>query len=366
MKATTLARLEQYVRPFMTRRTPQKVISTYSKGRLDFLTKFKEELPEKVYTPPTHFQQMLWGLRFQSPIMNSAGMFKNAEGYDIVLRQGAGAYLGGTSTWNARDGNSKEGIHLPFVPYPRSHSASNWLGLPNDGDIINSQRVLEMTHVEGCPIGWSLMGSPDFHGEEKLANLVKGMKLYEQAGVDFLEINESCPNTAHSQEEGLAQRLGYIKDNFLNKRQRQLPVIVKFSNDTPVEQIPKLMDLLFEQGYSGVNFGNTSTAYAKRKEMIHPKEHALFDYFTTHFGGGLSGKPLKESSLELCVKAVEYLKAGKPTQEFHVIRTGGIETTNDVKESLQAGISLVQWFTGYFENFAKYGHRLYEKILEQR
>ena len=48
----------------------------------------------------------------------------------------AAAYLGGTGTWNARRGNEKDGIYLPFVPYPASHAASNWLGLPNDGDEI--------------------------------------------------------------------------------------------------------------------------------------------------------------------------------------------------------------------------------------
>jgi len=213
------------------------------------------------------------------------------------------------------------------------------------------------------------MGSPDFQGEEKLRYLVRGMMRYEKAGVDFLEINESCPNTAHGkpQDDEIANRLKYVSDNFMAQLKRRLPVIVKFSNDTESEQVPALMDLLFELQYDGINFGNTSTDYAKREILIDKRERRLYRYFTTDdsfgVGGGVSGRPLKESSLELAGTAVQYLKEGKPSQEFHVIRTGGIETLKDIQESNDAGISMNQWYTGYFENFSKVGHRVYQEIL---
>ena len=297
--------------------------------------------------------------------MNAAGMFKNGECYEMAARQGAGAYLGGTGTWNSRRGNEKDGIYLPFVPYPKSHSASNWLGLPNDGDEVNSQRAKQLERIANTPVGWSVMGSPDFQGEEKLKYLVEGMWLYKKAGVDFLEINESCPNTSHGrpQDDDMANRLRYLKEHFLDQRTRRLPVIVKFSNDIGHEQLPALLDLLFELGYDGVNFGNTSTAYAQRRGRIEPSETRLFDFYAQEFGGGVSGRPLRESSLELAGRAVEYIEAGKPSQEFHVIRTGGIETLDEVQESERAGISLNQWYTGYFENFAKNGHDVYKELF---
>src|SRR3989344_5995184 len=366
MKATIIAKIESILRPLITRLPPKLVVSAYSSGRLNFLKKLKQDIPSETYFPSEDFSKELWGIRFRAPIMNAAGMFKNGECYEICAIQGAGAYLGGTGTWNQRKGNEKNGIYLPFMPYPNSHSASNWLGLPNDGDEVNSQRAKKLERIADTPIGWSIRGSPDFQGEEKLRYLVQGMKLYEQAGVDFLEINESCPNTAHGkpQDDDMTNRLRYVKENFLDQRTRRLPVIVKFSNDTEAEQLPSLLDILFELGYDGVNFGNTSTAYNERKEKIDKREKKLFDFFTKTFGGGISGRPLRESSLELAGRTVEYVKAGAPSQEFHVIRTGGIETLSDIQDSERAGISLNQWYTGYFENLSKHGHDVYRKLFE--
>ncbi len=365
MKATTLARFERFIRPFATRLPSGFVVSKYSQGRLYFLDKLKEEFPSEQYPPRKELVRNLWGIEFRSPIMNSAGIFKNGECYEMVTLQGAGAYLGGTGTWNQRKGNEKSGISLPFAPYPKSHSASNCLELPNDGDVVNSYRASKLERIAGCPIGWSVSSSPDFQGEEKLNKLVKGIKLYENAGVDFIEINESCPNIIHSlQQEDLEERLKYVKEQFLDKRNRKIPIIVKFSNDTKISQVPELLDLLFEYGYDGVNFGNTSVDYSNIRCNINTKEKKLFDYFVNNFGGGISGRPLKYNSLYLAGRAVEYLNKGKPPQEFHVIRTGGIENYKDIKDSDNAGISLNQWYTGYIENFANYGHKVYEELFK--
>ena len=74
---------------------------------------------------------------------------------------------------------------------------------------------------------------------------------------------------------------------------------------------------------------------------------------------------MKEDSLKLCSEAVKYVNSKHLPQEFHVIRTGGIETAEDILESEKAGISLNQWFTGYWENFSKEGHELYKKLYQE-
>ena len=290
-------------------------------------------------------------------------MFKNGEGYDLVAKQGAGAYLGGTTTANPKPGNNKNNIARPFVPYPASHAASNWLGLPNEGDERVARRVERIQKIEGCPLGMSIAASPDLEPQKALESLVDGMHRYRTAGVDFLEVNQSCPNTGErEQQEGLAQRLHYIKKEFLDKRTdraKYVPVIVKFSTDTSLEQLPKLLEMVIEAGFDGINLGNSSTAYDMIENIIHSSEKKLFGYFTKTFGGGVTGAPLKYRSFDLAKAAVEYLKKNPPPQEFHVIRTGGISSSSDFLTSERNGIALNQWFTGYFEKFAQYGHDLY-------
>jgi dihydroorotate dehydrogenase len=166
MKATTFAWLESKFRILLTKGSPEKVVRRYSEGRIEFLEKLKNEKVRKPFVPHEGLSRVLWGIKFRSYLMNAAGMFKNGECYELVEKQGAGGYLGGTGTWNSREGNRKDGIILPFVPYPKSNAASNWLGLPNDGDQINAVRAGLIEKVEGCPVGWSIMGSPDFESDE--------------------------------------------------------------------------------------------------------------------------------------------------------------------------------------------------------
>lgn len=85
MRATTLANWESKLRPLVTKLPPQIVVLRYSSGRLDFLTKLKEDIPSETYTPLENLSREFWGIRFRAPIMNSAGMFKNGECYEMVF-----------------------------------------------------------------------------------------------------------------------------------------------------------------------------------------------------------------------------------------------------------------------------------------
>lgn len=362
MKSETLAKIERKLRPLLLSLghniAPYQTIKLFSKGREEFLKKLEKENIEK-YNPPRELHRTLWGIRFQGPLMNAAGMFKNWECYELSYHQGSAAYIGGTTTWNPREGNRIKGISRPFIPYPRSHSASNNLGLPNDGDKINSARALRKIRYQEFPMWASLMLSQDIHPEKQLPYLKKGISLFEKAGVDIIEINESCPNVEHS-EKGLKDRLKSIRNNSPKKI-----IVVKLSTDTSLKRLPCILDTLFETGIDGVNFGNTSIDYKSRRNSIYTEEKEIYDHFSQNIGGGVSGRPLKKSSLELCARAVEYRNAGPPQNEFHIIRTGGIECAKDLIESDQAGVSMNQWFTGYWEAFSRHGHKLYEEIHKE-
>ncbi len=366
-----LAKTDKLFRPVVNSLSSELAVKLYSQGRKLFLKKFSnEQLSDRAFIPD-EYRQKLWGIDFYSPIFNAAGMFKYGEGYYTVAMQGAGAYLCGTTTAKARIGNIKNNIHHPFISYPHSNSASNWMGLPNYGHSYVAERIQLLTKIPGCPIGASISPNPEDDYETALNGVIEGLNIYISANADFVELNESCPNVIHDSDidssgldKNLIKRLTSVAEKFLKTRERNFPVIIKLSNDTDISLVIPLVDLLINLGYDGINFGNTSTDYTYIEKLLNHADLKTFQYFKSTYGGGVSGKVLKEKSYDLCRIATEYLKTKQLTQEFNVIRTGGVEGINDIKKSKEIGVNLNQWFTGYFDLFASDGHNIYEKMFK--
>lgn len=339
-------------------------VAFYSYGRKIYEKLFVNQKINQEYTPNQELSKTLWGIKFRTPLFNSAGMFKNGDGYDVIAKLGAGAYLGGTSTYNPRLGNSKDRIYLPFTKLPKSKISINFLGLPNQGDEVLSKKLITKEKLEGCPIGWSVMRSPDFPIEEAQEKLVESLFMYQQhPQIDFIEINESCPNIKTSSKNMIA-RINHIGEAFLKKRTRKLPVIIKLSNDIGEEMLAEVLKALVRNNFDGVNLGNTSTDYPKIRDHVEDDETRVFDYFTNNFGGGIGGRVLKENSLRLCKIANREIKKLQLNNEFHIIRTGGVETFNDINASEEHGVSLNQWHTGFFFSYLKNGSNVYQNIFK--
>ncbi len=45
-----------------------------------------------------------------------------------------------------------------------------------------------------------------------------------------------------------------------------------------------------------------------------------------------------------------------------MVRTGGVESAADLRRSEDAGVALQQWYSGYFEAFARWGHAVYREL----
>lgn len=350
--------------PLIKQLPPLLQVKIASRGREYFMQQFIQGKRSAPYVPDAKLSITMWGIYFRTNLANAAGMFKNGDGYDTVASIGAGAYIGGTSTNNPRLGNSKHNIKTPFINLHDSHMAINWLGLPNIGDEELSKKVITRNKIEGCPIGWSVMRSPDYDEATGLNKLIESLWLYHNnSQIDFIEINESCPNIKSS-GGSIIPRLEFIAKKFLNKKQRHLPVIVKLPHDLTLQTLEPLVSELVRLNFDGVNIGNTSTSYADMQKFLRAKDKKIFDYFTGEFGGGVSGLALKNKTLELCGKTVELVHKLKPTQEFHVIRTGGVDTAQDIFESNECGVSFNNWYTGFFEQYIKSGDNVYRKLYE--
>lgn len=373
MLIETIAKTEKYFRRAVVATLPPWcAVAYFTFGRKVFLKMLSESRRRVRALVPESLSAELWGLQFRSPIFNAAGMFKHGEGYKLVASEGAGAYLCGTTTSIARPGNTKLMLTHPVATFPQSGASINWMGLPNPSHAIVARAISRIHKVRGCPVGASLGATPEHSGDLAIGGLISGMEDYNLAGADFLEINESCPNVAHEKGEctpegldaALARRLELIAERFLSKRQRNLPVIVKFSVDTDPTLAKVLTSKLIELSYDGVNFGNTSTDYEGAHGYLNRPENKVLDYFTSNFGGGLSGAPLREKSLKLVKASSESLQKSNAKQEFHILRTGGVESAADISSAIAAGASLCQWFAGYFSNFAEHGHDVYQEIYK--
>jgi len=341
-------------------------VKFYSKARLYFLHEYaNHEIANPVSIDFGGFETNLWGINFRAPLINAAGMFKNGECYDISYKQGAGGYLLGTTTSNPRAGNTKHDIYLPSVMLPSSNAAINFLGLPNLGDQVIIHNISKYNSYKNFPFGVSLMRSPDYSECQGLELLVES--LFEYNGlelVQFIELNESCPNVKSGDNSRLLARLSYISEQFIKKRTIRKPIILKLSNDLELRNLSDILEAVVRCGFSGLTLGNTVTEYSNYQNQLTRADRELMHYFTQNFGGGLSGAPLWDKSLELIRGASQLLQNIKPEQEFHLIQCGGIDSATKVRQSLDAGASLCQWYTGYFESLAKYGDNIYKNIYK--
>ncbi|ROL57641.1 hypothetical protein D9V84_02660 [Bacteroidetes/Chlorobi group bacterium Naka2016] len=362
-----LAKIDIPIRKFLVHNYPYASCFVYSYARKFFLNRLVNEKPEQIQLP-SELKRTFWGIEFRSPLFNAAGMFKSGKGYELACRQSAGAFLAGTVTPKPRFGNYRNWILHPFVPYPVSKSSSNWMGLPNPGVRKVLDELQQVQKQKGVPIGLSL--AADGNDMQDLKALCEALFEAEKTNIDFVELNESCPNVDHNGldltglDENFITRLEYISENFLQKRKRNLPVILKLSNDFDSKFIPTLLKILTDLQFDGLNFGNTSTNYSECRSRIFPKELNTFDFFTRKFGGGVSGLPLKDKSYNLTSTASNCLQKINLPREFHIVRTGGIFNFEDYQKSAELGVSLFQWFTGYFENFTNFGHKLYQKFFK--
>jgi len=361
--ATLLSKIDHYLRPIFGALPASLFTRLYSSTR-PWFSKVAANDAVPFVSIPSNVSISFKQLTFRSYLGNAAGMYKQAEGYERAYAQGAGFYLCGTTTSLPRKGNTKHGIHLPFVPYPNTHAASNWLGMPNDGHRATAAKIARFMRYEHFPIGASIAMDPGMSSDQAMKGLIEGMRAYIDAGCDFLELNESCPNVpGHDMNHGildfsLLERLDTISSQI---DLTSIPVFVKLSNDTDQRLVPELMRALIDRSFSGVNFGNTSTRYKEMERLIHSSDRHLYDYFTKEFGGGLSGVIVREASTALIAQAKRY-REELSAPEFLIIATGGIETKEDVQKSKEKGADIIQWYTGYYEQFGKHGNDVYSAM----
>lgn len=269
------------------------------------------------------------GLEFPSPFGLAAGFDKNAEAIAGLGELGFGHVEVGTVTKHAQPGN----------PQPRmfrlvdDRGLINRMGFNNQGSAaavprIERARLKRRRPIIGANIGKSRITEV----EDATADYVWSAERLAPIA-DYLAVNVSSPNTPGlrglQELELLEPLLSAVKDAAATT-----PLLVKIAPDMGDEQIDGIVTLALRLGLDGIIATNTTISREGLRET---------DVRVVEMGaGGLSGAPLRERSLAVLRRIRQTAPA-----DWCVISVGGVTTSADVLERLEAGATLVQGYTAF-------------------
>lgn len=272
------------------------------------------------------------GLTFPSPLGLAAGFDKNAVGIDALAALGFGHVEVGTVTGEAQPGNPKPRLFR----LPADRAIVNRMGFNNDGAEAVSARLASRARgrhspvVLGVNIGKTKL-VPEDDEAAVLADYTKSARLLSPYA-DYLVVNVSSPNTPGLRSLQAVDRLGPLLDAV--RRVADVPLLVKIAPDLADDDVLDVAALALELRLDGIIATNTTISRDGLRTPAGEVEAVG--------AGGLSGEPLADRSLE-----VLRLLSKTVASDLTLVSVGGISTTEQARERLEAGATLVQAYTGF-------------------
>ncbi len=288
-----------------------------------------------IATPALEVQA--FGCRFANPLGLAAGFDKNAQAVLPLLRLGFGFVEAGTVTKLPQPGNPRPRLFR----LPKERAAINRMGFNNGGAAAFPARLPPpgaRPGALGINIGINKTGADPERDYPALVAL-----LGPQA--DYVAINVSSPNTPGLRDLQSEARLRGILLAIRNAVPQPPPLFVKLAPDLADAALDAVVDLALHAGIAGLILCNTSLFRPPGLRGRHAGE-----------AGGLSGPPLFARSTEM-LRLAWRRAAGKLT----LIGVGGIATGADALKKIEAGATLVQFYTA----FAYAGPGLVPRVLRE-
>lgn len=276
------------------------------------------------------------GLRFPNTIGLAAGMDKDGTRVSAFGGLGFGHVEIGTITPLAQPGNPKPRC-FRVIP---AKGIINRMGFNNEGcdKVIENLRSADAFRLRGGILGINI-------GKNKVTPIDNALSDYEKCldavydHADYIAINISSPNTPNLRDlqatdkfddlvAGIATRRLALKET---RNGKHVPIAVKLAPDLDNDDILRCVDTLIAHGIDGVIATNTTISRDRIQGMPNCNET-----------GGLSGAPLRERSTEVVRLIAEHVKGALP-----IIASGGVMTSQDAVEKMEAGAKLVQLYTGF-------------------
>jgi len=271
------------------------------------------------------------GIEFPNPVGLAAGLDKNGECINAFDAMGFGFVEVGTVTPRPQPGNEKPRIFR----LPEANAVINRMGFNNKGvDYLVSQvQAANYKGVLGINIGKN-KDTPEENAKDDYLHCMR--KVYDLA--TYITVNISSPNTPGLRSlqygEALNELLSALKAEqsvLADKYGKYIPLTVKIAPDLTTDEVKSIAKSLLDNKIDGVIATNTTLS----REGVEGLEFGTEQ-------GGLSGQPVKDKSTQVIKILSEELDNKLP-----IIGVGGIASSDDANEKLQAGASLVQVYTGF-------------------
>ncbi|MDR2617507.1 MAG: dihydroorotate dehydrogenase [Treponema sp.] len=255
------------------------------------------------------------GIRLRNPVIAASGTFGYGSEYAGLLDVSA---LGGICTkgLTLRPKAGNQGERLCETP----SGLLNSIGLENPGIEAFIEKELPRMKELGPAVIVNLAG-------EDVDEYAEGAKLLNDAAVDMIELNISCPNVkAGGMAFGLDGAAAAAVTLAVRKAAPCTPLMVKLSPNAP--DITAVARSCATAGADAFSLVNTFKAMAIDKVRRRP----VFD----NTFAGLSGPAIRPIALRMVWELYDVLRP-KP-----IVGVGGIACANDALEFLMAGAVAVQ------------------------
>lgn len=277
----------------------------------------------------------LFGLQFANHLGLAAGYDKDGLAWRGLAHLGFGHIEVGTVTPRPQPGNPRPRLFR----LPEEEALINRLGFPSRGAEVVARHISGV-RPKGLVLGVNLGINKDTPLERAAEDYAKSMETFSHLA-DYLVVNISSPNTPGLRQLQLRVHLDALLAQLMKKKTK--PLLVKISPDLNEPELDQAIGAIVDNKIDGVIATNTTISRPTLKSS------------NGNQSGGLSGKPLRELSLQN-VKKISALTNGK----LPIIAVGGIMSAADAQAAQDAGASLVQIFTGLIYR----GPSLVNEVLE--
>ena len=270
-----------------------------------------------------------FGLNFPNPVGIAAGLDKNAEIPDALLRLGFGFVEVGTVTPLPQRGNPRPRVFR----LEADRGVINRLGFNSQGGQIVLGRLAARADAGGI-VGVNIGANKD--SRDRVADYVSMIKQFAPVA-SYVTINISSPNTPGLRDLQQADALDDLLARVIEARERvsqdagPTPVLLKIAPDLSLAQLDDVVGVARARRLDGMIVGNTTVARPPGlRERAKAKE-----------AGGLSGLPLLPLATRMLAETFVRVEGA-----FPLIGVGGIDSGAAALAKFRAGASLVQVYSG--------------------